>query len=214
MSRPEKELIEQIRQRDANALAEFVQLKSPQLLAFIEKRMSGALRRKVEPVDILQEMSTAAVGALNEMDLSTREPFSWLCQQAERRIIDAHRHHIGAQKRTAAREVGLDSSKEESGGMADMIVASLTTPSHAFTRKQREFHMFAAIGDLPDEAREAVRLRYVEGWDSKQIAEYLGKTDGAIRVLLSRTLARLQETLAQNNDFQTLVVQAQARRDK
>ncbi len=94
MSDSEQALVERIRAQDADALAEFVQLKSPQLLAFIQKRMSGALRRKVEPADILQELSSSAVTALNDMDLSSRDPFSWLCQQAERRIIDAHRHHI------------------------------------------------------------------------------------------------------------------------
>ncbi len=214
MSDSEQALVERIRAQDADALAEFVQLKSPQLLAFIQKRMSGALRRKVEPADILQELSSSAVTALNDMDLSSRDPFSWLCQQAERRIIDAHRHHIGAQKRTADREVGLESSREDSGGMKDLIVASMTSPSQAFTKQQREYHLLEALKDLPDDAREAIRLRYVEGWGSKEIADHLGKTDGAIRVLLSRTLSRLQEILSKNNDFQTLIAEAEARRQK
>lgn len=214
MTSSEQALIDRIRRRDADALAEFVELKSPQLLAFIHKRMSGALRRKVEPADILQEVSASAISGLKEMDLSTRDPFSWLCQQAERRIIDAHRHHIGAQKRTSEKEAGLDSSPEDSGGMADLIVASLTTASHAFTRQQREFHMLEALKELPDDAREAIRLRYMEGWESKQIADHLGKTDGAVRVLLSRTLTRMQEILAKNTEFQTLMAQAIVRGQK
>jgi RNA polymerase sigma-70 factor (ECF subfamily) len=36
-------------------------------------------------------------------------------------------------------------------------------------------------------------LRYVEGLPSKEIARRLGKTDGAVRVLLTRSLRRLQQ---------------------
>ena len=42
-----------------------------------------------------------------------------------------------------------------------------------------------------EEHREALKLRYLEGMPSKQIAEKLGKTDGAIRVMLTRSLPRV-----------------------
>ena len=48
---------------------------------------------------------------------------------------------------------------------------------------------------LPEEQREALRLRYVENLPSKQIAEQLGKTDAAVRVMLTRSLKKLQELL-------------------
>jgi RNA polymerase sigma-70 factor (ECF subfamily) len=49
---------------------------------------------------------------------------------------------------------------------------------------------------LTGEQREAVQLRYFEGMPSKKIAERMGKTDGAVRVMLTRSLGRLQELLA------------------
>jgi len=57
--------------------------------------------------------------------------------------------------------------------------------------------MLAALETLPDDQREAMRLRYLLGQPSKQIAQTLGKTDGAIRVMLSRGVARLQELLTE-----------------
>jgi RNA polymerase sigma-70 factor (ECF subfamily) len=48
---------------------------------------------------------------------------------------------------------------------------------------------------LPEEHREALRLRYLEGMPSKQIADKMGKSDGAIRVMLTRSLAKLQQIL-------------------
>jgi RNA polymerase sigma-70 factor (ECF subfamily) len=57
-----------------------------------------------------------------------------------------------------------------------------------------------AIEQLPAEAREVLRLRYVENLPSKQIAERIGKSDAAVRTLLTRCLRRLEETLGSDAD--------------
>src|SRR5437762_13935619 len=109
MSDPEQDLIERVRQHDAEALGEFMRARRFQLLAYIEHQLGTGLRRKLEPEDVLQETSVEAVRSLPGADLSERDPFGWLCQIAERRIIDAHRKFFTAQKRDAGREVPLGS---------------------------------------------------------------------------------------------------------
>src|SRR6188474_3879614 len=101
------ELIARIHKRDKEALADFISGHRPQLMAFIERQLGAALRRKVEPDDVYQETSAEAVRALPTAEIGDRDPFSWLCQIAERRIIDLHRRFFGAQKRDAGREVSL-----------------------------------------------------------------------------------------------------------
>src|SRR5947207_11106242 len=135
------ELIARIRQRDQQAIADFIAAHRPQLMAFIERQLGSALRRKIEPDDVFQETSAEAVRALPAAELGDRDPFSWLCQIAERRIIDLHRRFFGAKKRDAAREVSLGSdrgSDSEPAGLINLLVASLTTPSQAFSRNARE----------------------------------------------------------------------------
>jgi RNA polymerase sigma-70 factor, ECF subfamily len=216
MEDTEAALIQKIKSGDGEALASYIAQRSPQLLSFIEKRMSDALRRRVEASDILQDLTTSAWQALPGVEWGDREPFGWLCQQAERRIIDAHRRHFGAQKRSAGREVNLSAggggsgSGDEGGGMADLLAASMTSPSGVLSRQQKEFHMLQALESLPEDAREALRMRYVEGLPSKEIAQKLGRTDGAVRVLLTRSLQKLQEILSHNGDFQTLIARQQA----
>jgi RNA polymerase sigma-70 factor (ECF subfamily) len=80
--------------------------------------------------------------------------------------------------------------------MVNLLIASLTSPSQAFSRDQKEFRLQAMLSELPDESRQALHLRYVDGLATKEIAERLGKTDGAIRVLLTRSLQKLQSLLA------------------
>ena len=79
--------------------------------------------------------------------------------------------------------------------LIDLLVVSMTTPSMAVARDERGRALLEALAALPEESRTALRLRYVENLPSKEIAERLGKSDGAVRVLLTRTLARLQQLL-------------------
>jgi len=202
------EFAARIRNKDSQALVEFIELRRPQLLAFIERNLSALLGRKIEAADILQEVSLSAVGSLDTLELGDRDPFSWLCQLAEHKIIDAHRKLVAAKKRSADRELAPPEASAETqrGGFIDMLVVSMTSPSGAFSRDQREFRLQQALKNLPHESQEALRLRYVEGLPSKEIASRLQKTDGATRVLLTRSLAKLQELLRNDSEFASFVV--------
>lgn len=190
-------LVERIRSGDSTAMAEFAEAKRAPLLAFIASRIGGPLKKKIEPEDILQEASLEAVKSLEKVDLSDRDPITWLFQICERKIIDAHRRHFASQKRDASREAALPEGSQGAGGIANLLAASMTTPSEAFSRDQRQLRMLAALDTLPEDQREALRLRYLIGLPSKEIAAKLGKSDGAMRVMLSRSLAKLQEMLTE-----------------
>lgn len=193
----DSELAERVKQHDLTALADYLAAMQKPLIAYIERQLGAALRRKVEVEDILQEVSVEAVRALNQTEFDHREPFSWLCQIAEQRIIDAHRRYFGAQKRDAAREVALGTpgGDGQHAAVIDLLVASLTSPTQALSRKGHEARLYAALAGLPADQQEALRLRYLEGLPSKEIAQRLGKSDGAIRVMLTRSLDRLQQIL-------------------
>ncbi len=190
-------LLERIRANDPAAMAEFLDARRPQLLAFIHKNLSDAMRRKVDPEDLAQDVHMECVRALPSVTIGDRDPFNWACQVAERKIIDAHRHYFGAQKRDAARELPLGTPGGETGqaGLINMLVASMTSPSQAFSRNQKEFRLLQAIQTLPSEHQQALRMRYVENLPSKEIAEKLNKSDVSVRVMLSRSLNKLREIL-------------------
>jgi RNA polymerase sigma-70 factor (ECF subfamily) len=202
-------MLEQLRARDSAAWSEFLELRRPQLMVYIDRNLGEPLRRKVEATDLCQEVWLSALNGLEGMDFSDRDPFGWLCQLADRRIVDAHRRYFGAQKRAASREVGLHGGSAggdgEPKGLIDLLVASMTTPSQVIARDQRAERLSQALARLPETAREAIRLRYIEGLPSKEIAAQIGKTDGATRVLLTRTLAKLQELLSDDTAFESFL---------
>ncbi|MDB5307604.1 MAG: sigD 2 [Gemmataceae bacterium] len=181
--------------RDPSALAAFLEQRRPALLAFIEHRLGPTLRGKLEPQDVAQEVAVKALREFARTDLGGRDPFGWLCQLAEQCIIDDHRH-FAAGKRAAGREQpGNIPAGEGSQDLIALLAASMTTPTQAVVRNERQRRLQEAIGALPEEQREALRLRYVDGLPTKEVAVRLKKTNVATRVLLTRLVQRLQEML-------------------
>ncbi|MEM8680095.1 MAG: sigma-70 family RNA polymerase sigma factor [Planctomycetota bacterium] len=195
MTEPSDELITKVRGGDADAMAELVQIYTPRLRAFVERQMSASLRQKVDPDDVLQEVSVYCVRSLPEMDLTGWDPFDWVCQVARRRIMDAGRRFFGAEKRDVRREVPMQAKPDASQDLAGILAGSITTPSRAFSRDERAIRLQTAIEQLPAESRRALQMRYVDSLPTKEIAAQLGKSDGAIRVMLTRSIKKLEQLL-------------------
>jgi RNA polymerase sigma factor (sigma-70 family) len=73
----------------------------------------------------------------------------------------------------------------------------MTTASEALSRNLKQVRLLAAIEQLPAKHRSVLQLRYSEGLTTGEIAERVGSTDAAIRVQLSRSLAKLQQLLGE-----------------
>jgi RNA polymerase sigma-70 factor (ECF subfamily) len=52
-----------------------------------------------------------------------------------------------------------------------------------------------AMGRLPEEYREILRLRYEEGRSFEEVAQSLGRTPNAVRKLWARAVGRLRQEL-------------------
>jgi RNA polymerase sigma-70 factor (ECF subfamily) len=62
---------------------------------------------------------------------------------------------------------------------------------------RRQLHW--ALRQLPDRYRMPLTLRYLEGFNYRQIADNLGITDGSLRGLLNRGMQLLKETMKEVN---------------
>ena len=71
-----------------------------------------------------------------------------------------------------------------------------SNPGAAILGEEELNRLLAAIGDLPDERRQAIILRFVECLPHSEIADALGRTEGSARVLVHRTLADLRREVS------------------
>jgi RNA polymerase sigma-70 factor, ECF subfamily len=198
---PESEdnLSKRIRSGDQEALAELLHSHREPMIVFIKSITSERLRAVVEADDLYQEVSTTALAGLATAPLVEYTPMQWLQQIARRRVIDAHRFHFGAKRRDAGRQVSMHAGGERDspgGGLEAWIAASMTSPTAALSRDIRLSRLHEVISQLPEEQQTVVRMRYIDGKPTKQIAEAIGKTDVAVRVLLSRTIRSLEQQLS------------------
>lgn len=186
-------------QTDDVTFAAFFNEHRPKLLKFVERNLGPRLKQKVDSEDILQEVYVSVMKGGIERQPEGKSTFSWLCKMAERRIIDSHRKYIQSQKRSATREVmiGTGAAETNAAGLANLLISSITSPSLAVSREQQQQRLEQALLTLKADEQEVIRLRFVENLPSKEIAKRVDKTDGAVRVMLTRIVKRLEEALVE-----------------
>lgn len=191
----EPDLERRIRSGDQDALADYCQQQREKLLAALERKVGPGLRRKLELEDILQETVARALRDFGKIEFGDMDPLGWIYKVMDRQIVDLHRFHFEAQKREATREVSADApvgGGDVDKNFADLLVASMTTPSAALSRDIKLSRVYEAMQSLSEDMRTAVRLRFLENLPSQKIAEKIGKSDAATRVLISRGIRKLQ----------------------
>ncbi len=181
------------------AFGNWLEANRNHLLMILQQKASAKLRSKIDSDDLLQDAASRAVKSVVGMKLTSAEVMPWFMKILTHTIVDAHRHHFGSQKRDAAREFSVDANllnqNDQAGQLADLLAASITSPSQAFSQHVRLDRMQEALNQLPEDARQAIHWRFMESLSSQEIAARLNKSDGAVRVLLSRTLKKLEDLL-------------------
>jgi RNA polymerase sigma-70 factor, ECF subfamily len=77
----------------------------------------------------------------------------------------------------------------------DPIVARHDTVAVAEGREELR-QVMEHLEHLPDDRRDALIMRFALGMDNREIARALGRSDGATKVLIHRSIKQLQEEMA------------------
>jgi RNA polymerase sigma-70 factor, ECF subfamily len=190
------DLITKIRLGDADALAQYIELNRPRMLGLLRTIVGSHLLAVLDLDDLLQEIAVSAIAALPRIPREELDIDQWLDQLARRRVVDAHRHHFGADKRSASKQRSIHGNQDGDSSVSNfeqMLISSITSPSAVVSRDFRLAKINRAVAELPELQQQVLRLRFSENLSTKEIAERCGKSDGAIRVLLSRTLQQLEK---------------------
>jgi RNA polymerase sigma-70 factor (ECF subfamily) len=84
------------------------------------------------------------------------------------------------------------------GGLASLkqqLDAGLSSPSQKAIRGEEAQQLAQALAVLPDDQRDAVRLRHLEGWALADIARHLGRSPAATAGLIKRGMQVLRRRL-------------------
>jgi RNA polymerase sigma-70 factor (ECF subfamily) len=193
------DLIDRARAGDAEALQALLQRYREYVRLLVRCRASGKLKTRVDSSDLVQETLLRAAQHIQQFQGTGEEEWcAWLTRIAENEVIHQLRHHLGAARRAVSREQGVTIGPDDSAGASRLeqwCSKSQSSPSVAAVRKERALLLSAALARLPDDYREVLILRHLEGLDFAEVSRRMDRSNGAVRVLWTRALKKLREEL-------------------
>ncbi len=200
MEATEKAHIHRLAASGEEALAELLGEYEPRLRTMLEFRLDRRLWGRLDTADVLQEVYLTAARCLADYLRNPAVPvYVWLRTMARNTLADAHRRHLGAQKRDARRDVPLHrrgGAGSASVSIAARLAASLTSPSQAAVRADRRCRLYDALESMDPLDREVLALRHFEDLTNGEVAQVLGLKKAAASNRYIRALKRLKEILA------------------
>ncbi len=190
-------LLLRVEKGDESALTSLFQRDRDRLWRMVAVRMDPRLAARIDPSDVIQETITEASRRLPAY-LKRREiPFyPWLRQIAWERLVQMHRRHVEAEKRSVRREVRWKLSDESVMQLAERLQMRGSGPSARLLREELRQRVRNALDQLPTRDREVVVLRHLEQLQYKEIAVVLDISVAAIQSRYRRAVERLHDLLS------------------
>ena len=171
---------------DRTALEALLQRYLPRLSAFVRARLDPSLRARESGTDFIQSACREALAHADTFTYRGEEEFrGWLFTIALNKIRQRV-EHFATQKRGA----GGKAAPLPDSGVVDAR-ATFNSPSQVAMGHELEERMQHALDQLPEEYREVITLSRIAGLSHTEIARHMNRSEGAVRVLLSRALLRL-----------------------
>lgn len=173
------------READTGTMTDLFHRHAPSLFAYF--RQHTASREDAE--DLLHEVFTAALAQPEFGLLGDSQQALWLWRVARNKTIDTYR------RKTRRPSLALNYVADE------LFAEDEQSPEYAALRHEEYARLLALLEQLPALQQEALRLRFVNELSCAEVARALGKREGTIRSMLSRTLARLRTIYANKKEM-------------
>jgi RNA polymerase sigma-70 factor (ECF subfamily) len=174
------------------ALGRALQACRDYLLLVAQRQLDSDLHAKGGASDLVQETFLEAQRDFARFQGTTEtELVAWLRQILLNNVANFTRRYRDTAKRAVDREVALVSDDSSQAGPA-LPDPMLTPSSQAVEREQAE-SLQRALARLPDDYRQAIVLRYLEGRSFEEIGQLMARSPDAARKLWSRAMQRLRE---------------------
>jgi RNA polymerase sigma-70 factor (ECF subfamily) len=184
--------------RRGEVLAGLLEEQRARLERMVALRMDPRLRARVGASDVLQDAFLEIGARLDDWLRDPSMPFHlWVRFLTAQRLAQAHRFHVGAQRRAAGKERALVAGGPEasSATMAEWLADGRTSPTQGVVRKELRAQLEQALAALEPMDREVLALRHFEGFTNAEVAAALGIEVQAASKRYVRALERLRGVL-------------------
>jgi len=197
-----RELLAAARAGDPTARNRLLERHRDALRRMVGLRMDRAIERRLDASDIVQDVLVEANRRLAEYLEAAKMPFHlWLRHLARDRMIDAHRRHRTAARRSVDREQPLAQpamADQSAMDLAALVRDREMTPAAAATHHELERRFQAALETLDDMDREIILMRHFEQLSNQEAAQALELSEPAAGMRYLRAMRRLRVLLEES----------------
>lgn len=191
------------RRGDSTALAKLLATYHPRLRARAAARMDAALRARLGPEDILQEVYLQVFRQIGRFEERGPGSFlNWVYTILDHKLVDtqraAHRHVRDIDREVAARG---GAASDSYWSLLDQVFTDSGTPSHVFRRQEAYSALLTCIAGLSNAHRQVIQLRFLEGLSVAEVAARLDKSETAVVAVCQRALKALREAMDRQGEF-------------
>jgi RNA polymerase sigma-70 factor (ECF subfamily) len=197
------DLLARARQGSDEAVGQLLENHRPELVAAVRRRLDRAISQRVDASDIVQDVLLEASQRLADYLREPSMPFSlWLRHLARDRIIDMHRRHRQAERRSVDREQSMSKRRQDSPSAPDLM-GQLSdpniTPAAAALRREFQSRFLEVLGDLDPGDRDVLMMRHFEHMTNSEVAEALNLSQPAAGMRYLRALRRVRLLLTDSD---------------
>jgi RNA polymerase sigma-70 factor, ECF subfamily len=184
-----------LRQGTASPTGDLLSPFRPWLALLARLQLDSQLQGKFDASDIVQQTLLEACRDLPKFRGQTEpELLAWLRAILAHVIAHEIRRYTDVEKRDVACEVTLEQSLAQSSlRLGNLLAASQTSPSQQAVQHEQEVLLADVLTRLPEDYREVIILRNLEGLSHEEVAERMGRGVGAVRMLWVRALAHVRK---------------------
>jgi RNA polymerase sigma-70 factor (ECF subfamily) len=187
-------LIRDARGRGNGAVGPLLEAYRNYLRLLARTGIDASLQGKADPSDLVQEALLKAHQNFGQFRGATEaELIAWLRQILARCLTDLVRRFRSAEARQVGRERSLhDVLAASSAALGHLVAGPGASPSKSAERREMSVVLADALEALTADHREVLVLRSIEEQEWDEVAERMGRSPGAVRMLWARALKQIR----------------------
>jgi len=192
-----EQLLALARDQEGQFLGTLLELYRGYLTLLARLQLGRRLQGKADPADLVQDTFLEAHQNWGRFRGTTEGEFlHWLRRILAAQIADLMRRFLGTRRRDVRLERELAAELDRSSDILDGgLLAKQDSPSHQVAQREQGVLLANMLAGLPDDYREVLILRHLEGLTFPEVAQRMGRTLDAVKSLWTRALGRLRHSL-------------------
>lgn len=194
----QQRLLSQAKRGNQQQLGHLLESYRNYLNVLADTRLDRKLRGRLSSSDVVQETMLQAHRDFTQFrGTSEREFLGWLRKILAHTLARVIELHVLTKKRDVRRDVSIAkvaAGIERSTMQLNLAIpGSCRTPSSHARERERAVILADAMNELPDDQREVLILRNMQGLKFSEVAEHMGRTPAATKMLWMRAIKKLRE---------------------